>query len=100
MACGWKFHMKDAANMIDKLPAVQKFLLFLTKNFSAILILLLAGSVAANVYLVKEILLISTENDGFKNATIEYERRRGEKLEEILRQEIQRDIIKKQKNDE
>lgn len=100
MAYGWKFHTQYAAKMIDKLPVLQKFLFFLTKNISAVMMLLLAGSVAANVYLVKEVLLISAERDVFKNATIEYERRRGEKLEEILHQEIQRDVISKQQSHE
>ncbi|NLR60671.1 hypothetical protein HGH93_21355 [Chitinophaga polysaccharea] len=82
--------------MVEKLPAVQKFLLFLSKNISALLLLLLAGSAAANFYLFKEMMAINAKNEEFKNATIEYERKRGEKLEEILHQEVKRELISKQ----
>lgn len=100
MAPGWKSPINDAANMLEKLPAVQKFLLFLSKNIAAVLLLLLAGSITANVYLLKEILTISQASEAFKTATIEFERMRGEKLEEILHQEIKRETITKRSNNE
>jgi hypothetical protein len=100
MVPGWKFPINDAVNMLEKLPAVQKFLLFLSKNVSAVLLLLLAGSITANVYLLKEILHISQASEEFKTATIDYERTRGEKLEEILHQEIKREVITKRYNNE
>lgn len=97
MAPGDKFLTNDAADMVEKLPAIQKFLLFLSKNISALLLILLAAAVTANVYLLRELMSINAKNEDFKNATIEYERKRGEKLEEILHQEVKREIISNQK---
>ncbi|SEW21658.1 hypothetical protein SAMN05428988_3234 [Chitinophaga sp. YR573] len=100
MATGKKFPLKDAANMIDKLPVIQRFLLFLSKNVVALMLVLLATSVTANVYLIKEIIRVGANSDAFKNATIDYERRRGEKLEEILHQEVKRETLIKQNSHE
>jgi len=97
MVTGDRFLTNDAADMVEKLPALQKFLLFLSKNISALLLILLAASVTANVYLLREIMVINANSEDFKNATIEYERKRGEKLEEILHQEVKREIISKQR---
>lgn len=82
--------------MIDKLPAIQKFLLFLTKNMQVLLLALLCASVTANIYLIKEMIKVSSACDDFKNRTIEYERLRGEKLDQILLEEVKREIIHRQ----
>lgn len=88
MVSGAKSHTKDVADMIEKLPAIQKFLLFLSKNVTALLLVLFCLSLAGNIYLVKALLDEKKASDAFKDSTIAYERQRGEKLEGILHEQI------------
>lgn len=82
---------------LDRISA-QRFLAFLTKNMQILLLSLLITSIIANVYLFKQFAKVNNACDDFKTKTIEYERSRGEKLEEILREEIKRDLLRKQQN--
>lgn len=96
MANGSRSPITGAAEISGRLPAIQHFLQFLIKNMQALLLVLLGASVTGNVFLIREIIKVSKASDDFKNATIEYERLRGEKLEEILREEVKREIIQRQ----
>jgi hypothetical protein len=95
MANGSRSRIPDAANPLTRLSAIQKLLQFLSDNMQALLLVLLGASVTGNVFLIKEIIKVGKASDDFKSATIEYERLRGEKLEEILREEVKREILQR-----
>lgn len=70
--------------MLDKLSVIQQFLAFLTRNGVALVLVLLIVSMVANVYQYKEAIRLNDSIQQISKESLEYERKRSEKLESLL----------------
>lgn len=72
--------------MLDKLPMLQKFLSFITRNKDALVLFLLLLSIAGNIHLLK--LLLEEKKNKEENLldSIKYERERGKSFEDIVKE--------------
>jgi hypothetical protein len=81
--------------MFDKLPFLQKFLSFLTRNTNALLLLMLALSLGANVYLVKWVKELVTQKELDDKETIKYERGTKDQLIDITKEQLKKEVYQK-----
>lgn len=72
--------------MLDKLPMIQKFLSFLTRNKDALILFLLFLSISGNYYLIKLLLEEKKNKEDNLLESIRYERERGKSFEDIVKE--------------
>lgn len=82
--------------MVDKLPIIQNFFAFLTKNERALYLTIIAILIAAVVYQYKDNRSLYTQIQTLQNTTIEYERKKGSIFEEIVNQQIRQQMMREQ----
>lgn len=90
--------------MVEKLPIIQNFFAFLTKNERALYLTIITALIAAIVYQYKDNRKLYEKFETLQNTTIEYERKKGKIFEDIvnqqIRQQMMRDQILKEQNEE
>lgn len=79
--------------LVEKLPALQKFLGFLSKNSTALYLLLLLVSISSNVYLVKKVLDVQQETIEERQNSVDYERERAKSYEDIIKEQVRQPKI-------
>jgi hypothetical protein len=81
--------------MLEKLPFLQRFLSFLTRNINAFLLLMLALSLAANAYLIKWVKELTTQKELDDRETIKYERGTKDQLIDITKEQLKKEVYQK-----
>jgi len=79
--------------LVDKLPMLQKFLAFISKNSTALVIFLLFLSLGMNGYLGKKLLEAKDEINRDREKSVDYERERAKSYEDIIKEQVRQPKI-------